>query len=219
MNPEDGARQRWSRWIPWAAAAVAFVIYALTMNRTYGFIDKGELAAVATTLGIAHPTGYPTLTLLGHVCTRLSPLRPVLTLNLLAALLTAAGVGLMAAVFDGVLRLPSLRQEEKPREAPRQERRSRARRKSAGASSENPDLPSLTSGERAVIAGTAALFTGFTATWWGQATGFEVYALHALLLPLVTLLFLRYLDSVERPDPSERLSWPGSAFAFTLGLS
>ena len=54
-----------------AASVLAFVVtlalYLATMSRTYGFIDRGELAAVATTLGIAHPTGYPTITLVGHL--------------------------------------------------------------------------------------------------------------------------------------------------------
>jgi hypothetical protein len=62
------------------------------MSLTYGFIDRGELAAVATTLGIAHPTGYPTLTLLGHFAVRLFPFaRPVVVLNVLSALWTATG--------------------------------------------------------------------------------------------------------------------------------
>jgi hypothetical protein len=73
------------------------------MNRTIGFVDRGELAAVATTLGIAHPTGYPTLTLLGHFVTRLAPVPPVLALNALAALLTALGVAALAWLYDALL--------------------------------------------------------------------------------------------------------------------
>lgn len=41
-----------------AASLFAFLLtgslYLATMSRTYGFIDRGELAAVSTTLGIAH---------------------------------------------------------------------------------------------------------------------------------------------------------------------
>ena len=73
------------------------------MNRTVGFVDRGELAAVATTLGIAHPTGYPTLTLLGHLVTRLAPVPPVVALNALAALLTALGLGALAWLYDAIL--------------------------------------------------------------------------------------------------------------------
>ena len=86
-----------------AAFALAAPVYLATMNRTVGFVDRGELAAVATTLGIAHPTGYPTLTLLGHVVTRLAPGPPVLGLNALAALLAALGVGALAWLYDAIL--------------------------------------------------------------------------------------------------------------------
>jgi hypothetical protein len=78
-------------------------IYLLTMSRSVGFIDLGELAAVATTLGIAHPTGYPTITMLGHLVTRLWPWRPLMALNVLAALLVAAGAGVLVVWLDGVI--------------------------------------------------------------------------------------------------------------------
>ena len=47
------------------AALAAFGIYLATMNRTFGVVDCGELAACAWIFGVAHPTGYPTLMLLG----------------------------------------------------------------------------------------------------------------------------------------------------------
>ena len=52
-----------------AVALLAALLYLVTMNRTFGFIDKGELVAVASTLGIAHPTGYPTIMLIGFLFT------------------------------------------------------------------------------------------------------------------------------------------------------
>ena len=69
---------------------LAFAIYVATTVRGLDYVDSGELAAVARTLGIAHPTGYPTFTLLGHLWASVVPLRPILALNLLAALLAAA---------------------------------------------------------------------------------------------------------------------------------
>src|SRR5437867_9010850 len=87
----------------WIAAAVTAPIYLATMNRTVGFIDRGELAAVAWTFGIPHPTGYPTLTLVAGAIAHIVPLRPVLVLNAFAALLTAAGVGVLTLLLDRVL--------------------------------------------------------------------------------------------------------------------
>ena len=58
-----------------AAVAAGLALYLPTLARHVGFIDRGELAAVAATLGIAHPTGYPTFTLLGRVVAWLAPVR------------------------------------------------------------------------------------------------------------------------------------------------
>jgi len=93
------------------AAAFAFGItlpvYLATMNRTIGFVDRGELAAVAYTWGIPHATGYPTLMLIAGTIAHLVPLRPVLVLNAFAALLVATGVAMMVLLFDRVLAITS----------------------------------------------------------------------------------------------------------------
>ena len=170
----------------WAAAAVTLPVYWATMNRTIGFIDRGELAAVAATFGIPHPTGYPTLMLLAGALVRLVPLRPVLVLNALAAAFTAAGVAVLVLLFDRLLREAA---------------------------------PAIESRARAVYALLAALFTGFTLTWWQQANGFEVYALHALFMPLVVLLFLRWCDADAPVAPAAAAGRAGFAFALVTGLS
>src|SRR6185369_6826233 len=86
-----------------ASTTLAFAAYLATLNRTFGYVDEGELAAVAATLGIAHPTGYPLVTLIGRVVVALVPLRPVLALNLLAAALTAASAAVLVELYDHVL--------------------------------------------------------------------------------------------------------------------
>jgi hypothetical protein len=172
VDASIGRRRDW--WAGAGAALLAAAIYFPTVLRSYGFIDKGEMAAAAATLGIPHPTGYPALTLLGHVATLLSPARPVYTLNVLAALLAAGGVGLMVMLFGRLV----------------------------GSSR---------------LAAVAAVITGLTTLWWSQATGFEAYALHALFLPLLCVLFLRFVDRLGQPD---KAAWPrGAVFAFVLGLS
>ena len=49
-----------------SVALACFSVYLTTMCRTVSFIDAGELAAVASLLGIAHPTGYPFFTIVAH---------------------------------------------------------------------------------------------------------------------------------------------------------
>src|SRR3989338_10472319 len=45
--------------------------YILTLSRSVYFGDSGEFIAVAKTLGIAHPPGYPLYTMLAHLFTYL----------------------------------------------------------------------------------------------------------------------------------------------------
>ena len=76
-----------------ACALAAFTIYLLTLAPTVWFIDSGELAAVAATLGIAHPTGYPLFTLIGHVFYML-PISSseIYKLNLMSAFFCSLGI-------------------------------------------------------------------------------------------------------------------------------
>ncbi len=81
------------------------VAYALTVSPSVGFIDSGELAAVVSTFGIAHPTGYPLYTLLGRVAAMLPlPLVPIQQLNALSALLCVASAFLAFLAFRRFLR-------------------------------------------------------------------------------------------------------------------
>src|SRR5215831_4735763 len=82
------------------AAKTNLLGFFLTANPSVTFTDAGELAAVASTLGIAHPTGYPLFTLLGHLWTKLPlPFSLVRKLNLFAALCTALSVFLFYRIM------------------------------------------------------------------------------------------------------------------------
>lgn len=64
------------------------------------YTDTGELAAAAATWGVAHPTGYPLLTLVGHVWSLLPWPSTIGGLNILAALFTAGGVAFLTVVVQ-----------------------------------------------------------------------------------------------------------------------
>src|SRR5262249_12103481 len=156
---------RGSAMIGWAAASIALLVYCLTANPSVTFTDSGELAAVATTLGIAHPTGYPLFTLLGHLWTKLPlPLSPVRKLNLFAALCTALSVFLFYRIM-----LELLERVSSGDAAAFVQRRQR----------------------HSLIAAATALSYAFARTVWEQATATEVYSLHLLTLQASILLFLR----------------------------
>src|ERR1043166_2204601 len=98
-----------------SAGIFTLPIYLLTMNRSIGFMDRGELAAVAATWGIPHSTGYPTLMLLAGAVVHLAPVRPVLALNVFAAVLVALGAAVTTLLFDHVLRDSAPNLDARPR--------------------------------------------------------------------------------------------------------
>lgn len=177
-----------------AAGAIACVAYLATMNRTVTFIDSGELAAVASTLGVAHPTGYPLFTLLGRIAA-LVPLggEEIYRLNLLSAILVAISVSLFARLIMII--------DAAPHVFP-------AARKT------RTSLPRYA--EFAAVFG-ASLSFGFVSTVWAQSVAVEVYALHLFFLVLILFLFIKGIEAQHSsPRTLSRELLLGS---YLLGLS
>jgi len=87
-----------------AAAAVALVIYVLTLAPGLTEIDAGELAGVAATLGVAHPSGYPLFSIVGRGWTLLPwPLRTITAMNFFSAVLAAGAVFLVHRTIRDLL--------------------------------------------------------------------------------------------------------------------
>lgn len=64
------------------------MLYAFTAAPDLYYTDCGELAGACITLGVAHPTGYPLFTLVGHVWQMLPlPFSPIGKLNILMIIL------------------------------------------------------------------------------------------------------------------------------------
>lgn len=85
----------------WLAAVcvAALAVYLATLCPTVYEGDSGELLAVISTLGVAHPTGFPLYILLGKLFMTLIPAgEPALRVNLLSALGGAACAGLMFGI-------------------------------------------------------------------------------------------------------------------------
>jgi hypothetical protein len=85
----------WRVGLPGALPPVA--AYAATLHPSVPAGDSGELIAVASTLGVAHPPGYPLYALAGHAWLRLLPAGGVAwRLNLLSAICAAAAAAFLA---------------------------------------------------------------------------------------------------------------------------
>ncbi|MEX0736521.1 MAG: DUF2723 domain-containing protein, partial [Bacteroidota bacterium] len=173
------------------AGLVCFMVYLTTMAPGLSFIDSGELAAVASTLGIAHPTGYPLFALLGRVAV-LVPLglEEILVLNFFASIVTSLAV---AFFFKCVSRIRTLVAPAAP--GPEKNRYL------LGAS-----FPSLA----------GSLVFGFSTTVWAQSVVTEVYALHLFLLMAMLSAFLKAAGDFQ----ADASHVPRSLFlaSFLLGL-
>lgn len=85
-------------------ALPVFALYVATACRTVGPGDSGELTAVMTSWGVAHPPGYPLISLLGNLVHLLPfPGEPAFLLNLMSALFgaLACGVLVLAVLVTG----------------------------------------------------------------------------------------------------------------------
>lgn len=86
-----------------AAAVPPFAVYLATLHPGLPAGDSGELVAVAATLGVAHPPGYPLWTMLAGLWERALPLGTVAwRLNLFSAVCMAGAAALLAAAVRRV---------------------------------------------------------------------------------------------------------------------
>ncbi|MBU3741564.1 MAG: DUF2723 domain-containing protein [Candidatus Kapabacteria bacterium] len=93
-----------------ALGLVAAIVYLLTRVPGLYYTDTGELAAACATLGIAHPTGYPLFTLIGHAWTLLPWASAITGLTIMNALVVAAGVTMLCLAAADMLRLAGFAQ-------------------------------------------------------------------------------------------------------------
>jgi cell division protein FtsW (lipid II flippase) len=131
-------------------------------------MDAGELATVQIYLGIAHPSGYPLFTILGHLWSKLPlGLTPIYQLNLLASLYCGLSI---LFVYKGLLLFLRHRQNKY----------------------EKLTIRHILAGA------TGALVLAFSSTFWNISTGTEVYSLHTLLISIAFLYSLTAYYSTDR---------------------
>ncbi len=183
------------KWLLFSFATLSFlipfIVYFFTTNPYLSFTDNGELMAVCVTLGVAHPTGYPLFTILGHLWSLL-PLcsSKIFQMNLFAAFWVAlASLVFFFTSFSLV----------------------RILKKYAG-SNIKKSIP-IEDGSLGVylLALIAALSFAFGREIWSQATSLEVYPLQLFIFVLIFLLSFEIIRSNFHPTLLYLLF-------FTLGL-
>jgi len=175
------------------AAAICFcvslAVYILTAARTVTFVDSGELIVACSTLGIAHPPGFPLYTVLGFLCT-LFPLGSVaFRVTLLSSVSMAVASAVVALVVNELSSCALA--------AAKSEKGGRTRNASSPAPIERR-APWVAD---AAVSTAAGLSFAFSKTAWAYAVVAEVYALNILLLSFVILLVLlweRYATGTDQ---------------------
>jgi hypothetical protein len=101
------AHDRYGWWWAGLVAAVALTVYVVTLAPGLTFAnhgtDGGDLIAAARTLGVPHPSGYPTYTLLAWLFTHLPVGVIAYRVNFLSAVCAAVAVGLFFRTAQRVL--------------------------------------------------------------------------------------------------------------------
>lgn len=99
-------------WLALSITALALAIYIATLAPGLTFehngTDGGDLVSAAWTLGVPHPTGYPTFTMLAWLFTRIPAGSIAYRVNLLSASCAAGAVGLVFCISRELL--PATRQ-------------------------------------------------------------------------------------------------------------
>lgn len=174
---------------------VPFIVYMITLAPDVTFIDAGELAAVATKLGIAHPTGYPLFTVLGKLFTLIPLGEEIYMLNFMNAVISSAAVLMFFNLMVLILRNLKL-------------------------SDEDENYKSISDNVLFNISIAGSLLLAFSKTFWDTANAIEVYSLHTFFLITNIYLFLKangcYYSGKTGKEQCEK-NW--LLFAFVLGLS
>jgi Protein O-mannosyl-transferase TMEM260-like len=176
-------------WYAFGAFLLGLLAYLMTMSRYLMNTDHGELATVAISWGTAHPTGYPLFTFLGYLFSQLPiPVRPLLKLNILNAIYCAVALPFLFYAFRNFLTSTLSKKEG------------------------NMEFASL----RDLSAFVGSLGVAFSITIWAQATSFEVYSLHFLLLSALLWSLSRISGKGDRQTDR---SWLLMALVLALGFT
>jgi len=191
---------RKSDWIAcWVTFVISLIVYVLTLQPTVGLEDSGELVVASDYLGVPHPPGYPSWSLLTwlfqwvfHGVTFHGHPNPAWAVNLFSAVSGAAACGVIALLISrsGMDLLRSLTKE-------------------SSLLGENTE--SLFCSAAGISGG---LLLAFGQGMWSQSVIAEVYSLNIFFQSLVLVFLYRWMSE---PGNSKWLLL--CAFVFGLGIT
>lgn len=183
--------KQWDTLLGWVSFAIAFIVYALTVEPTVSFWDAGEYITTSAKLQVGHPPGAPLLQMIGAFFALFAfgdAARVALMVNMVSVVSSAFAV---LFTFWTITRLTRvLLSAEHPLN------NSRA-------------IAVLGSG----LVGTLTLT--FSDSFWFNAGETEVYAMASLMMALLLWLGLKWVDSLHEPQGNRWLL----LICFVIGLT
>jgi hypothetical protein len=180
------------KYYPYLTGLLVFIVYLFTLAPSVMEIDTGELATDLLTLGIAHPTGYPLFTIVGHLFSLIPlPGSGIYRMNLLAALWCSCAITVFVFISKTVLENIDLFQSKKISVQPKESKKNR--KKGEKEIKAEPAVNTFSFSENIIILASVfgGLILAFDKTFWTQSTSIEVYSLHALLVMLVIYFLIK----------------------------
>jgi len=186
----DFSFKKWNTILGWLVFAIAFVVYALTIEPTVSFWDAGEYILTSSKLQVGHPPGAPLFQMMGAFFSTfaLEPSQIGMLLNMMSAVASAFTILFMFWTISILLvKLVNYKKD----------------------SSQSKGMAILGSG----LVGSLA-FT-FTDSFWFNAVETEVYAMATLIMAIMFYLALRWEQDMHKPRGNRWLI----LIAFVIGLS
>jgi len=199
------------------AGIIVFILYLFTLAPTVTQLDAGELATAQAMSGIAHPTGYPLFTMLGHLFLLL-PLNfsVIYRANLLAALWTAGSVTVFIYAVKLVLDNITLFKSSEKVAAQKKSAKKKTKKVSDVVLPKRIIIPELTKYLSALFGG---LFLATSKTFWMQSTSVEVYSLHLFLISIIIYTLLLAFTKSNNVEAPKHYFWYFLAIAATRSRS
>jgi hypothetical protein len=199
-------------------ALFVFFVYLITLAPSVVEIDSGELATVQSTLGIAHPTGYPLFTIAGYLFSKIPlPTAKIFQLNILSAFWCSLAVGLFAFIVKFILDNLFAFSAARILIVKTNEKEIKSKNTSTKIQKVNKDIPETI---KYLIAILSALILTFDKTYWLQSTSVNVYSLQAFLFILIIFsVLIAYVKNNSSSFLGSKNHWLMVAAAFALGFS
>lgn len=172
---------------------IVFILYVSTLAPSVVEIDSGELSTVQVLLGIAHPTGYPLFTLLGHLFS-LIPLHlsKIYQLNLLTAVWCSLAVSVFTltckTILDNISVFEIIPSSLKANLSKKELKKKGLPEKLKTSKSVIGVIEEPLKYTAAILSG---LILGFDKTFWNQGNAVEVYSLQAFMFILILWSLLK----------------------------